>query len=653
MSIASMILIPIFGFARLALDQQVEVRGRNLDSAGQGLVRSYFFRDVASADTAIVSGSQFADCSGGDGASGTVLLVLVEDSTQTVYSRGSGSGSGASLWRRTCDLGGGSTIDANEVVTGLSSSGAEMVCMATGATAGTCQRLNLRMTSVSGRQSSLTVSVRDDGAVTVDAPGGPSYPSPAVALTASEVSVYRGDVISFSGLGSSDPDGGSLTYYWEFGDGGSSWDRDHNYSFSHIGSYTAILTVTNAAGTPATDFVVIEVKNRPPVASIETPANGAVRLVGDTVTFSSTGSGDSGDEPFGGHIVSYLWDFGDGTTSSLPNPTHVYSSASGPSGYTVRLTVTDDVGTPKGQAQISLRIQSPPNPLIASPASGAVVARGQEVNFSSAGSGDADGNIVAYLWSFGDGSTSTAANPSHTYASSVPLGPLSVTLQVTDNDGIQRSASITLSLRSRGPEVSLTRSVASQYAPTNRSSAPTNPLTITPSVVDPDGDAIASYTWNFGNGVSASGTGTPTAVNPSLTYPTGTGDTFISTSYVVTLTVWDANGDQGAASTTVTIKGIDAPTGLAKVSSRCSVWFFGCWERALKVKWDPTANASEIQVMVGSTVASAAGSATTTEVTDLSGNAQNYGVRIRARSSLTGLWGPWSDPAVTMYVGNS
>ncbi|GAB4296311.1 MAG: hypothetical protein Kow0098_19380 [Ignavibacteriaceae bacterium] len=58
---------------------------------------------------------------------------------------------------------------------------------------------------------------------------------------------------------------------------------------------------------------------------------------------------------------------------------------------------------------------------------------GNPIDFSSAGSYDPDGSIVSYLWNFGDGNTSTSANPTHTYLSA---GTYPVTLTVTDNDGL-------------------------------------------------------------------------------------------------------------------------------------------------------------------------------------------------------------------------
>jgi PKD repeat protein len=68
---------------------------------------------------------------------------------------------------------------------------------------------------------------------------------------------------------------------------------------------------------------------------------------------------------------------------------------------------------------------------------------GQAVTFSSAGSSDPDGSISSYQWNFGDGNTSTQANPTHTYASA---GNYTVTLTVTDNDGATGSDNATATI---------------------------------------------------------------------------------------------------------------------------------------------------------------------------------------------------------------
>ena len=65
------------------------------------------------------------------------------------------------------------------------------------------------------------------------------------------------------------------------------------------------------------------------------------------------------------------------------------------------------------------------------------------MNFSSTASSDPDGSIASRLWNFGDGSTSTATSPSHTYTSA---GLYAATLTITDNRGATASTNINLSV---------------------------------------------------------------------------------------------------------------------------------------------------------------------------------------------------------------
>jgi hypothetical protein len=73
----------------------------------------------------------------------------------------------------------------------------------------------------------------------------------------------------------------------------------------------------------------------PPVASFTYSSPLSIQ-VNDSIAFDASGSSDAD-----GTIVSYIWDFGDGETSSSPNPTHAYSQEGS---YSVTLTVTDDDG---------------------------------------------------------------------------------------------------------------------------------------------------------------------------------------------------------------------------------------------------------------------------------------------------------------------
>ena len=74
------------------------------------------------------------------------------------------------------------------------------------------------------------------------------------------------------------------------------------------------------------------------------------------------------------------------------------------------------------------------------------------VTFSSAGSNDPEGGALTYSWAFGDGGTSTAANPSHTYSTN---GNYTATLTVRDPQGLTGSANVQISVGNTAPTVTL------------------------------------------------------------------------------------------------------------------------------------------------------------------------------------------------------
>ena len=116
-----------------------------------------------------------------------------------------------------------------------------------------------------------------------------------------------------------------------------------------------------------------------------------------TVNFSSPGRTDAG-----GSIAGYLWDFGDGSTSTDANPAHTYAT---PGNYVATVTVTDNLGA-KSVNTVPLGVTAPNIPPVAVataiPPEGAAPL---SVVFTADGSYDPDGAIGNYLWTFPDGST--------------------------------------------------------------------------------------------------------------------------------------------------------------------------------------------------------------------------------------------------------
>ncbi|MDZ4862486.1 MAG: PKD domain-containing protein [Gemmatimonadota bacterium] len=181
--------------------------------------------------------------------------------------------------------------------------------------------------------------------------GGGGNQSPT-AQAGGPYSGAAGATISFSSTGSTDPDGTISSYQWSFGDGTTSTQANPSKSYSAAGNFTATLTVTDNGGATGTDQATVTITgggggNQAPVAQAGGPYSGTA---GSAVAFSSSGSTDPD-----GTIASYLWDFGDGTTSTQANPSKSYSAAGN---FTLSLTVTDNLGA-TGTAQASATISPP------------------------------------------------------------------------------------------------------------------------------------------------------------------------------------------------------------------------------------------------------------------------------------------------------
>ncbi len=170
--------------------------------------------------------------------------------------------------------------------------------------------------------------------------------------------------------------------------------------------------------------------NIAPVASATaSPTSGSAPL---TVAFDGSASTDSD-----GTLINYSWDFGDGTAGSGITTSHVYATGT----YTAQLLVTDNLGA-FGSTSIVITATNvaPVSSFTATPSSGAAPLT---VALNAAASNDPDGSITSYAWDFGDGTTATGVTSSHTY----PAGVFSVSLVVTDNNGLSatstRSVSVT------------------------------------------------------------------------------------------------------------------------------------------------------------------------------------------------------------------
>jgi len=147
-----------------------------------------------------------------------------------------------------------------------------------------------------------------------------------------------GELLNFSGDGSSDSDGIIVSYIWDFGDGVTASGANVSHQYGAAGSYPVRLTIIDNTGLSAAATLTVQITepvptNQPPTAVITGPVYG---LVGETLTFDGLGSDDSD-----GTLVDYRWEFEDGMTASGPTAAHSFSAAGN---HAVTLTVTDNGG---------------------------------------------------------------------------------------------------------------------------------------------------------------------------------------------------------------------------------------------------------------------------------------------------------------------
>ena len=249
---------------------------------------------------------------------------------------------------------------------------------------------------------------------------------------------------------------------------------------------------------------VVERPAPAPVKPKPMPKPAAPDLKCNKFTFDATRSYDIDKQP-----LSFLWNFGDGNTSTEPVVTHIYEKGGE---YTVTLSVKDNSGLPCDSAVTSQKVYVNTAP-VASLVAPDKVCLGSDVRLDASGTTDDTPQNLSYFWNFGDGERAEGKTVTHTYKKG---GKYNVSLLVNDNSGtecatdsVQKVIHVnTAPIADAGKDISMClKSLDQDY---------TVVLSGTGSR-DPDGDSL-NYVWNLDDGTTEQGATVTHVYKKSGTY---------------------------------------------------------------------------------------------------------------------------------------
>jgi len=222
---------------------------------------------------------------------------------------------------------------------------------------------------------------------------------------------------------------GTLNYQWYFGDGAGSTIKDPSHLYSNPGSYDVTLILTNQTGCRDTIIKQNAIVIGTVSASFTSPTT---ICEGTLVPIVNT----SAPQP-----ASVTWDFGDGTTGNTITPSKTYTT---PGTYNIKMYGNFGACIDSSMRVITVLAK----PVVNFSTNDSVSCKVPFiVNFTSVAPG-----AISYLWDFGDGNTSTAANPSHTY---LATGSFTVSLTVTNSSGCSTTISKAGQVTVKAPQVQI------------------------------------------------------------------------------------------------------------------------------------------------------------------------------------------------------
>lgn len=305
------------------------------------------------------------------------------------------------------------------------------------------------------------------------------YPLPNISFSPPSNCVNT--LVQFTNTSTIPPGNTIVSYTWNLGNGVTSNQVNPTNTYTSQGPFTITLGATSDQGCSSSATNTLGIYP-PPVVTFS--ADNV--CFGDNTQFTNTTTIPSGT------LVAFDWDFGDGTVSTNPNPVHTFTA---PGPYVISFSatsnhycVTSDIKT--------ITIHPLPVPGFISSS----VCLNTATSFTNNSSIPFPYTIPSYSWNFGNGATSTATNPVFTYSTA---GTHPGTLTAVSNMGCISSTVTNITVYPL-PNISFSPpsacvNTAIQFTNTSQVAAPSS---------------IASFSWNFGNGI------TTNSANPIYSYTT-------------------------------------------------------------------------------------------------------------------------------------
>ncbi len=311
----------------------------------------------------------------------------------------------------------------------------------------------------------------DDTTISINANSGP-----AANFTASSTNGCAPFSVTFT-----NSTAGTANYTWNFGDGSpASTQTNPNHTYTATGSYSVTLIATQGTCSDTAFFPNLINVTGQPSASFSAPSS---TCSGDSIAFTDLSTIS------GGSISSYTWDFGDGGSSNISDPNHLYASNGT---FNVHLTVAS--GSCTDDTTISITIS--PTPVVNYTSSVTNACDSATVQFTNTTTG-----ASSYSWQFGDGGTSTLPSPVHTYSTA---GNFTVILTATSGSCSVTGANLNMIRIHSTPIAAFTAS--------NSNLCKGECISFTGNST-PD---VTSWTWTFqGSSTPSSATQNP----PNICYP--------------------------------------------------------------------------------------------------------------------------------------